>query len=39
MPRSVGEHSTRSALDGLIALTCSEIRRLFTSYIIEPSEP
>jgi hypothetical protein len=31
------EHSTQSALDGLIALTCSEIRRLFTIYVIEPS--
>jgi hypothetical protein len=31
------EHSTRPAPDGLIALTCSEIRRLFTIYVIEPS--
>jgi hypothetical protein len=30
------EHSTRPAPDGLIALTCSEIRRLLTSYLIEP---
>jgi len=31
------EHSTRPAPDGLIALTCNEIRRLFTTYVIEPS--
>ena len=31
------EHTTRPAPDGLIALTCSEIRRLFTIYVIEPS--
>jgi hypothetical protein len=31
------EHATRPAPDGLIALTCSEIRRLLTSYVIQPS--
>jgi len=30
------EHSERPAPDGLIALTCSEIRRLFTVLVIEP---
>ena len=30
------EHTQRPAPDGLIALTCNEIRRLFTSYVIEP---
>jgi SRSO17 transposase len=31
------EHTERPAPNGLIALTCSEIRRLFTMYVIEPS--
>ncbi len=31
------EHAERPAPDGLIALTCSEIRRLFTIYVVEPS--
>jgi hypothetical protein len=31
------EHDLRPAPDGLIALTCNEIRRLFTTYVIEPS--
>jgi hypothetical protein len=31
------ERSQHPAPDGLIALTCSEIRRLFTSYVIELS--
>jgi SRSO17 transposase len=31
------EHTTRPTPDGLIALTCNEIRRLFTTYVIEPS--
>jgi SRSO17 transposase len=30
------EHAQRPAPDGLIALTCNEIRRLFTTYVIEP---
>ena len=30
------EHTQRPAPDGLIALTCNEISRLFTSYVIEP---
>jgi SRSO17 transposase len=30
------EHAHRPAPDGLIALTCNEIRRLFTTYVIEP---
>jgi SRSO17 transposase len=30
------EHAERPAPDGLIALTCSEIRHLFTTYVIEP---
>jgi SRSO17 transposase len=30
------EHDLRPAPDGLIALTCNEIRRLFTTYVIEP---
>jgi SRSO17 transposase len=30
------EHTQRAAPAGLIALTCNEIRRLFTIYIIEP---
>jgi SRSO17 transposase len=30
------EHTERPAPDGLIALTCNEIRRLFTIYVIEP---
>ncbi len=30
------EHDLRPASDGLIALTCNEIRRLFTTYVIEP---
>ncbi len=30
------EHDLRPAPDGLIALTCNEIRRLFTIYVIEP---
>jgi hypothetical protein len=29
------EHDLRPAPDGLIALTCNEIRRLFTTYVIE----
>jgi hypothetical protein len=31
------EHATPPAPDRLIALTCNEIRRLFTTYVIEPS--
>ena len=31
------EHTTRPAPAGLIALTCNEIRRLFTVLVIEPS--
>jgi len=31
------EHAHRPAPDGLIALTCNEIRRLFVSFVIEPS--
>ncbi len=31
------EHTERPAPDTMIALTCSEIRRLFTIYIIEPN--
>jgi hypothetical protein len=30
------EHTNREAPDGLIALTCNEIRRLFTIFVIEP---
>jgi SRSO17 transposase len=30
------EHSLRPVPDGLIALTCNEIRRLFVSFVIEP---
>jgi SRSO17 transposase len=30
------EHAERPAPDGLIALTCNEIRRLFVSLVIEP---
>jgi hypothetical protein len=30
------EHTERPAPDGLIALTCNEIRRLFAIYVIEP---
>jgi hypothetical protein len=30
------EHALRPAPDGLIALTCNEIRRLFVSFVIEP---
>ena len=30
------EHTERPVPDGLIALTCAEIRRLFTTYLIEP---
>jgi SRSO17 transposase len=30
------EHTDRPAPDGLIALTCNEIRRLFTIFVIEP---
>ncbi len=30
------EHVERPAPDGLIALTCNEIRRLFVSFVIEP---
>ena len=30
------EHAEHPAPDGLIALTCNEIRRLFTTYVIEP---
>jgi SRSO17 transposase len=33
---AASEHAQRPAPDGLIALTCNEIRRLFTTYIIEP---
>jgi hypothetical protein len=31
------KHSTLSPPGGFIALTCNEIRRLFTTYFIEPS--
>jgi SRSO17 transposase len=34
---AANEHTARPAPAGLIALTCSEIRRLFTVFIIEPS--
>jgi SRSO17 transposase len=30
------EHAERPAPDGLIALTCNEIRRLFVTFVIEP---
>jgi SRSO17 transposase len=30
------EHADRPAPTGLVALTCNEIRRLFTIYVIEP---
>ena len=33
---SAREHDLRPALDGLIALTCNEIRRLFVTFVIEP---
>ncbi len=33
---AAGEHTNRPAPAGLIALTCNEIRRLFTLYVIEP---
>lgn len=31
------EHDLRPAPDGLIALTCNEIRRLFVTFVIEPA--
>jgi len=31
------EHTNQPATDGLIALTCNEIHRLLTVYVIEPS--
>jgi len=31
------EHSLQTAPDGLIALACNEIRRLFVRFVIEPS--
>ncbi|BBG00370.1 MULTISPECIES: hypothetical protein [Pseudonocardia] len=31
------EHAEQPAPDGLIALTCNEIRRLFVTYVIEPA--
>lgn len=31
------EHSLRPAPEGLIELTCNEVRRLFTIFVIEPS--
>ncbi len=33
---TANEHTDRSAPDGLIALTCCEVRRLFTIYVSEP---
>ncbi len=33
---AAAEHIQRPAPTGLIALTCNEIRRLFTLYVIEP---
>jgi SRSO17 transposase len=33
---AANEHTTRPAPDGLIALTCNEIRRLLTILVIEP---
>ena len=33
---AANEHTTRPAPDGLIALTCNEIRRLLTVLVIEP---
>jgi SRSO17 transposase len=33
---AANEHTDRPAPDGLIALTCNEIRRLFTVLVIEP---
>jgi hypothetical protein len=30
------EHSPRPTPDGLTALTCNELRRLFVSFVIEP---
>jgi hypothetical protein len=30
------EHSLRPAPDGMIVLTCNEIRRLFVRFVIEP---
>ena len=33
---AANEHSLRPVPDGLIALTCNEIRRLFISFVIEP---
>lgn len=34
---AANEHTARPAPTGLIPLTCNEIRRLFTLYVIEPS--
>lgn len=34
---AANEHTDRPAPDGLIALTCSEIRRLFTLHVTEPA--
>jgi hypothetical protein len=31
------EHTERPAPAGFIALTCNEVRRLFTVYVIEPA--
>jgi hypothetical protein len=33
---AANEHTTRPAPDGLIALTCNEIRRLLTVLVVEP---
>ncbi len=33
---AAGEHTDQPATAGLIALTCNEIRRLFTIFVIEP---
>ena len=33
---AANEHATRPAPDGLIALTCNEIRRLLTVLVVEP---
>ncbi|MEC3976992.1 hypothetical protein [Amycolatopsis sp. H20-H5] len=34
---AAGEHTEQPAADGLIALTCNEIRRLFAIFVIEPA--
>ncbi|MGH8276781.1 MAG: IS701 family transposase [Steroidobacteraceae bacterium] len=34
---AANEHTDRPALAGMIALTCNEIRRLFTIFVIEPA--